>query len=213
MKTRPLQTVYDDHVRDELELLTRWRAGDKAAGGELFERFYDGLYRFFAGKVSGDVEDLIQQTMLACVEGRDRIESFRAYLFGTARLMLFKFYRERVQERFDEVETSLEDLAPSPSRLVDAAEGSRALVAALRRIPLELQILLELHYWEFLSHSELAEATKLSLGTVKGRLERAKTLLRRAIREVAPGRELDPSAIDLDRWAPSYELPPHEDRS
>ncbi len=201
--------VYDRGVDDELDLLTRWRGGDVAAGSELFERYIDGLYRFFAAKVSVDVEDLIQRTFLACVEGRDRIVSFRAYLFGTARLVLFKFYRERVRDNFDEVETSLEDLAPSPSRLVDAADGSRVLGEALRRIPLELQVMLELHYWELLSHTELAEATRLSLGTVKGRLERAKTLLRGQLRALAPGREIDPAAIDLGRWA----TPSQDERS
>lgn len=205
--------VYDVRVLDELDLLTRWRAGETRAGSVLFERYYDRLYRFFAGKASGDVEDLIQQTVLACVEGRDKIESFRAYLFGTARLVLFKFYRERVRERFDEVETSLEDLAPSPSRVVDAADGSRALVEALRRLPLALQILLELHYWERLTQSELAEATGTPLGTMKTYLRRAQALLRQELRDVDPGRDLDPSVLDLDRWAPSYELPSYGDRS
>lgn len=201
--------VYDARVEDEPGLLTRWRAGEAAAGSELFERYYDGLFRFFAAKVSGDVEDLIQQTFLACVEGRDRIVSFRAYLFGTARLILFKFYRDRTRDHFDEVETSLEDLAPSPSRLVDAADGSRLLGEALRRIPLESQVLLELHYWELLSHTELAEATRMTLGTTKGRLERAKLLLKRELDALAPGKEIDPATIDLGRWL----SPAHEERS
>lgn len=211
-------------MNDERELLRRWREGDLAAGNELFERHFDGLYRFFAGKVSRDVEDLIQQTMLACVEGRDRIHgesttSVRAYLFGTARNVLYAHYRRHVRERFDAVHTSLEDLAPSPSRLVEAAHSARLLAAALRRIPLDLQILLELHYWEQLSHSELAEALGLSVGSVKGKLQAAKTRLRRHMAELAEGgglADVPAVGVDLDRWVagiPSEAWEVQEDRS
>lgn len=184
----------------ELDLLARWRGGDALAGRELFERGYDGLYRFFAGKVVVDIEELLEQTLLACVEGRARIVSFRAYLFGTARYMLFKYYREHARENFDEVETSLEDLVPSPSRLVDATDGTRLIIKALRRLPLDLQVLLELRYWEHLSFDELAEATRLSRDTVRARIERATTLLRRNLHALAPERDIDPAAIDLRRF-------------
>jgi RNA polymerase sigma factor (sigma-70 family) len=211
-------------VDDERELLRRWRDGDLAAGNALFERHFDGLYRFFAGKVSRDVEDLIQQTMLACVEGRDRIAgesttSVRAYLFGTARNVLYAHYRKHLHERFDAVNTSLEDLGPSPSRLVDEAVAARLLAAALRRIPLDLQILLELHYWEHMSHSELASALGISLGSVKGKLQGAKTQLRRHMTELAAGdalAELPAVELDLDRWVaalPSSAWEVQEDRS
>lgn len=221
---REALTPYHAPVHDERELLQRWRAGDLGAGNQLFERHFDGLYRFFAGKVSRDVEDLIQQTMLACVEGRDRIAgesttSVRAYLFGTARNVLYAHYRRHMQERFDAVHTSLEDVAPSPSRLLDEAQAARLLAAALRRIPLDLQILLELHYWEQLSHSELAEALGVSLGSVKGKLQTAKAQLRRHMAELASGQELAavPVAdLDLDRWVaalPSLAWEVQEDRS
>lgn len=193
---------------DERELLQRWRDGDVAAGNVLFERHFDALYRFFAGKVSRDVDDLIQQTLLACVEGRDRIDgastaSVRAYLFGIARNVLYGHYRRHARERFDAVRTSLEDLAPSPSRIVDAAHSARLLAGALRRLPLDLQILLELHYWEQLSHAELATALGLSLGAVKGKLQTAKAKLRRLMAELAAGHrlfELPARDSDLDSW-------------
>ena len=217
-------SLYHARVHDERELLQRWRAGDLGAGNQLFERHFDGLYRFFAGKVSRDVDDLIQQTLLGCVEGRDRIAgesttSVRAYLFGTARNVLYAHYRRHMRERFDAVHTSLEDLAPSPSRLFDAAQSARLLAGALRRLPLDLQILLELHYWEQLSHAELATALEASLGSVKGKLQTAKARLRRVMAELASGQglaELPSVDLDLDRWVaalPVASSPAHEDRS
>ena len=191
---------------DDDLLLQRWRAGEAAAGSELFERHFPGLYRFFASKVIRDFDDLIQQTMLACVEGRDRFRgegraSFRGYLYGIARNVLFGHFRRQSQDRFDPLETSLEDLAPSPSQVVDGAAAGRVLAAGLRRLPIDAQVLLELHYWEELTHQELSEAMDLRLGVVKGRLQKAKQQLRARIGEV---RALGPAGQDeggeLDRW-------------
>lgn len=58
------------------------------------------------------------------------------------------------------------------------------IVDALRRIPVELQIALELHYWEGLSASEFADVLDIPLGTVKTRLRRAKQRLRAELVEL-----------------------------
>ena len=71
----------DDAHDDDDDLLERWRAGDKRAGNALFERHFRSLVRFFRNKVSTGIEDLVQETLLACVRGRDRLRddgSFRA---------------------------------------------------------------------------------------------------------------------------------------
>jgi hypothetical protein len=61
-------------VRADDELLEAWRAGDLSAGNALFARHFDSLCRFFRNKVSGEIDDLIQRTLLACLEGQ---RSFR----------------------------------------------------------------------------------------------------------------------------------------
>jgi RNA polymerase sigma-70 factor (ECF subfamily) len=75
------------------------------------------------------------------------------------------------------------------------------LLLALRRIPLELQIVLELHYWEGLSTRELADAMEIPQGTVKSRLRRAREALERELAVVAESQEDVRSTIDgLDHW-------------
>lgn len=192
---------------DDLELLGRWRSGDQKAGKRLFERHFEGLYRFFSSKAAHDVEDLIQATLLACVEKRDRIESFRAYLYGTARHILFGHYG-RQNRRFDPAESSLEDLEPGPSQVAAAGHESRLLAGALRRIPLELQVVLELHYWEGLTHPELAEVLDLSVGQVKGKIAAAKKKFKERLAELQAGRGFNAlSTIDLEGWASSLARP------
>jgi RNA polymerase sigma factor (sigma-70 family) len=110
----------------DAELLRRWREDDQAAARELFSRHFKSLYRFFATKSGGGVEDLVQETLLACVRGRDRLHddgSFKAYMFTVARRVLQKHYAQR--ERRADVDLALAsvvDLSPGP---VTPEEGLR----------------------------------------------------------------------------------------
>ena len=188
-------------VRDA-ELLEAWRTGDRTAGRELFSRHAGSVTRFFRNKIDGDVDDLVQRTFLACVEAKDRVRdgsSFRAYVLRIARNELFNHYaaRHRQAARVDPLTTSILDLGASPSVMVAAGERDRALLAALRRLPLDLQTALELHYWEELTTGELSDVLGIPQGTVKTRLFRARELLRDILRDTGardPEDELpDPS--------------------
>ena len=57
--------------------------------------------------------------------------------------------------------TSLHDLGPSPSNVYAKQEQERLVSGAMRKMPLDLQIALELHYWDKMSLSELAHVFEL----------------------------------------------------
>ena len=183
----------------DLELLACWRAGDQTAGSELFKRHFAGLYRFFVNKVDSEAEDLIQRTLMACVRYRDgleRVTSFKAYLFTVARNELYRHLRKRKPEGIDFTTDSVADLGPSPATLLGDRQRDRLLLGALRSLPVESQLLLELHYWEDLSTAELAAVLEVPHGTAKTRLRRAKQLLTEALRA---GAEASPDD-GIDRW-------------
>lgn len=195
---------------DDFELLDRWRAGDNAAGNQLLKRHFDALYRFFTNKVADHADDLIQATMMACVRGVGTFRKecgFRSFLFVVARHELYRWIkanhrsRGRGREAFDPSLESVADLGPSPSSALAKRKEQRLLLLALRRIPLDLQVVLELHYWEGLSTRELADAVEIPQGTVKSRLRRAREALERELAVVAESQEDVRSTIDgLERW-------------
>lgn len=190
-------------MSSDVELLEGWRAGDNASGSELFRRYFDSLYRFFVTKLPDEAEDLIQSTWMACVRYGEQVAaatSFRAYLFTMARNELCRVLRERKpSDRVDFGVTSLQDLSPSPRTAAAAGEEERALLGALRTLPLDLQLLLELHYWEELSTAELAGVLEIPQGTVKTRIRRARELLESAL--ASGHRAL--SGDELDEWVRS----------
>ncbi|MCH9688336.1 MAG: sigma-70 family RNA polymerase sigma factor [Deltaproteobacteria bacterium] len=191
----------------DFTLLAAWRDGDDDAGQRLLRRHFTRLYLFFSNKVAGDVSDLVQQTMLGCVEGRDRVKedgSFKAFLLGVARHRLYDHYRARCRDPLQPIgETPMAKLGPSATSLVARRQNQRQLLAALRGIPLELQIVLELHYWEELSTADLAQVLGVPQGTVKSRLRRAREALAASLAAISDGAVQDTTDYDLERWARS----------
>jgi RNA polymerase sigma-70 factor (ECF subfamily) len=191
---------------EDSELFRAWRAGDRAAGEALIVRHYDAIARFFRYKASEQAEDLVQRTFLACSDagGGFRGEgSFRAFLFGVARNLLFEHIRRQVRHRPDAdfSLSSLMDLNPGVATLAAEQSEQRLLVRALQHLPLETQVLLELFYWEELSIDEVATALEIPKGTVKSRLFNARALLRETLERLPASDEETRSARSLlDSW-------------
>ena len=191
----------------DAELLQAWADGDARAGEALFERHFESIARFFRNKLPAEAqhEDLIQQTFLGCVEARSRYRgdaSFRSFLFAIAHNQLGKFWRSRSRDRLDLRSVSAYDLDPSPSAALARDELHQQLLIALRRIPLDSQVALELHYWESMTAAEIGEVLDVPLGTAKTRLRRAKQLLEAELRALDSAMQpLDPTGSRLDTWA------------
>jgi len=170
-------------VDTDFDLLDRWRDGDNAAGQALLARHFDTLSGFFESKCGPDADDLVQRTMLACVASKDRFRkhaSFRTYMFTVARHELYQHLhaRRRDGQRLDFSITSIAELLTTPrSRMIKDADKVR-VVEALRRLPVEQQTLLELHYWQELDIEALSEILEIEPGATRVRLHRARKKLR-----------------------------------
>jgi RNA polymerase sigma-70 factor (ECF subfamily) len=196
-------------VISDVELLEAWRAGDKTAGNRLVRRYFARVHHFFKSKVKSGAEDLTQQTFLACVEARDRVDAkrgFRPYLFGIARGKLLHHYRRirRHDARLNPLETSVAALDGNVSGLVASRQEQRLLLLALRKLPLDYQIALEMYYWEDMKVTEVAAVLGAPEGTVKARLARARDQLREQIAELATDPNVrDTTVKHLEDWARS----------
>lgn len=176
-------------------MLQAWRGGDRAAGDALIRRHFAGVLRFFRTKLGDDVEDLVQRTFLDLLEAGDA-PNVRATLFTIANRRLLDHLRARYHDRAEQLgSTSVADLGTSPSGAVARGEEETLLVAALREIPLEYQVALELAYWEGLSGPEIAEILGIAEPTVRSRLTRAREALRDAVARLARSPVLSASTL------------------
>lgn len=170
-----------DPQTSDAELVQAWHRGDKTAADVLIRRHGPRLYNFFAGKVGRGADALCQATLhdgLTAAEppaeDGDR-DSFRARLFAAARRRLLDGYRtgEREGQPLDPHERSMADLEPGLSEAVAAREDQRRLALALRRLPVDLQIALELHHWEGLTVAELGRVLAAPAADIEARLAHA----------------------------------------
>ncbi len=144
-----------------------------------------------------------------CVESPERIPegaSVRAWLLGIARNLLLRHFRDQSREsRAMQRESAVDrDARASASVRLAAREEQRLLLRALRTLPLDLQIAIELYYWEQLTNDEIALVLGIPTGTVKSRLFRARSELRAAIAAIAPSPHVASTTLDaLDAWARS----------
>jgi RNA polymerase sigma factor (sigma-70 family) len=190
-------------VDDDLRLLDLWCNGDTAAGNALFKRHFESIYRFFEHKTDSDIDDLVQETFLQCTSGRAafrRQSTFRTYLFAIARHVLLHHWRKRSRGHavdFDDM--SIASLSTSVgSRLARSEERAR-LMTALREMPVEQQLLLEMYYWQDFDRGQLAEVFEVESATIGSRLTRARQALHAALASIGPA----PSEPALDGWARS----------
>ena len=192
---------------DDAALLVAWQGGSEAAGAQLFRRYYAPVLRFYRSKVGPQAPDLVQRCFLACFEARMRLRaggSFRAFLCGVARNVLLMHFRgsRREREHLDFTERSAEDLGASPVSLLAREREAQLLLQALRSIPLEYQIVLELYYWEGLNSREIADMDDSPESTIRTRLRRAKERLEKRLEELADSPLLArETASNLDGWA------------
>jgi len=192
-----------------MDLLARWRRGEIEAGGRLMERNFPRIKAFFARKTSDrdTIQELTQRTFMRSLDKVHAFEersTFSSFIYGIARNILLEHYRERRKaEQHTSIEdTPIVDLDPSPFTIVERDSERKLLIHVLRRLSLDLQILVELYFFENLSARQVAEVLALPEGTVRGRIRSCRQQIDRHVRDLAESPEqLESTLMTLSRWA------------
>jgi RNA polymerase sigma-70 factor (ECF subfamily) len=178
----------------ELELVGRLRRGEPAAFEEVYAVYRARLYSFLR-RLTGRhelAEDLSQETWLRLA---DRAVDLRedtvlsAWLFTVARNLAASYWRSRWLD--GPLTSSIDDLdlpgdpTVSPERLAEASDDRRALEASLAALAATDREVLLLIGAEGLSPAEAAALCGLKPGTLRKRLERARSRLAEALGRLA----------------------------
>lgn len=149
--------------------------------------FKDGLIkeipnlRAFAASLSGSMQladDLVQDTLLKAWGNSEKFEpgtSLRAWLFTILRNTYYSLYRKRGREVQDSEGTYAERLATHGNQEshLDLADFRKALA----KLPEEQREVLIMVGATGLSYEETAEICGVAIGTIKSRVNRARTKL------------------------------------
>jgi len=164
------------------------RDRDKAAYTGLYHHFAPRIYAFLlrSGIEPATAKDLTQVVMLKLWHRVAQFDpaksSLATWLFQIARNARVDHLRRQHNESpLGEEALTKPDLTPAPDQMLDSFQWEERVRAALAVLPAEQLAIVRLHYFEGLTHSEIAEQTGLPLGTVKARIRLALARLRRSI--------------------------------
>lgn len=162
-------------VPDDVSVIRRMQAGDKAALSELWDRYGSLMYgtALHILRSASDAEDALQEAWLQIWRRSASFDpgrgSVAAWLVTVARTRALDRWRRRsVLGRFEsDLETEPVDPPPSPEENAMQTELRDRLRTALDALDANQRRVLEIAYFEGLSQSEIAQRLGIPLGTVK----------------------------------------------
>lgn len=162
--------------------------------GLVFDRHYATIHRYLERRIGIDgADDLAGDVFRIAFEQRDRFrplyESALPWLYGLASNVLLKHWRRERRHlhalaRFGGADASAaSELDDVDDRLTARADRTR-LLEALASLPARDRDVIVLVAWEELSHDAVAAALDIPPGTVRSRLNRARSHLRELMADI-----------------------------
>jgi RNA polymerase sigma-70 factor (ECF subfamily) len=190
------QRVESSAVEAEARLLGRVARGDERALAALYDRLSPQAYGL-ALRIARDsrlAQDAVQDAFVRAWRGASRYDVRR----GSARAWLLRIVRNAAidQLRSEQAKARAEGRADEgspgrapapPDEAAASAQRSSRLRDALGRLPEEQRRVIEIAYFEGLSHSEIATREGIPVGTVKSRIHEGVARLRRFVEEGSVG--------------------------
>jgi RNA polymerase sigma-70 factor, ECF subfamily len=184
-KAVPVPAVAADP--DDAEVARRFAAGDEQALAWAYER-WAGQVHGMAVRALGpgpDAEDVTQQTFVAAWTGRARYRPTEgplpAWLVGICRHKIADAWAKLAQQRRS-AEAAAADARSAPVHPGDGVDSVVAdrvlLLGELDRLGQPQRGIIELAFFEDLTHAQIAARTGIPLGTVKSHIRRTLERLR-----------------------------------
>lgn len=192
--------VKDDRDTDQL-LVEQCQGGDMAAFDDLVLRYKDRIYNVvfrFLGHHE-DAQDVVQEVFVRAYRG---IQDFQGrsqvytWLFSIAGNLSRNALRDsgrkgrnqgvslnRLEEDAPQVAQRVARVDENPAAVAEQHELNEVLQECIETLPEHYRMVFVLRTFEQLSYDEIAETLGCPRGTVKSRLNQARSQLRDALRE------------------------------
>lgn len=165
-----------------IELVRKAKSGNEAAFGELYDLYFDKVYRFVYFRVNHKetAEDLVSDTFIRAWGKLPEIASvnaFNGWIFQIARNLVIDYYRAK-KPTLDL--TELENVLEYEDNILDRANfgfRQQAFLSALKTLASDQQLVIKLKFLDDLDNAEIAQI----LGKTEGAI---RVIQHRAIKEL-----------------------------
>lgn len=166
------------------------KQGDRKAFGELYETYYDIIYKFVLKKVSNKetAEDITQEIFIQSFEGIGLLnepEKYLSWLYSIADHKCADYFRLKSKNfEVSEEQAASSEYAAFPFNTIMLpddycvnSESADKLKEILNSLKPDMKKVLILYYYDELSLSAIAKKLKVSENTIKQKLYRARKRL------------------------------------
>jgi RNA polymerase sigma-70 factor (ECF subfamily) len=181
-------------VSDE-ELILRFQKGDTEAFTELVVRYKDPLYNYVSRMLRDNIyaEDIVQETFVRVYRNRDRyqqIAKFSTWIYTIAINLTKTELRRQSLRRFFSISSVNEEgrtfeLPDTKINLEKRAEDvilGENIHLAIEKLPKIFREVIILRDLQELSYEEISKIVEVPIGTIKSRMNRARTRLAKILR-------------------------------
>ncbi len=183
--------------RSDEDLAAAFRSGDEEAFNILVRRYKDPLLNF-TFRYLGDydeADDIVQETYIRFYRnpGAYRpVARFSTWLYTIASNLAKSALRRKRRKSFFSISRrsggeqgesyDIPDSRYAADRIADSSMKEEAIRKALNELPLKYREVVLLCDIQELSYEEICSVTGLTMGTVKSRLNRARTRLQKSLK-------------------------------
>lgn len=164
------------------------KKGDIKAFESLFRQYYPALY-MYGISITGNsdiTEEIIQEIFYILWKDREDINIFKSvknYLYGAVRNRSLQYleHQKVLQQHRDYVLNEDSDKGENPLERLEYEELKSIIAETLHKMPERRRIIFEMHRYEGVKYSKIAERLDISVKTVEVEIAKALKSLRKEI--------------------------------
>ena len=172
---------------DEKALVQRAKSGDEEAFAQLYEEYFDKIYRYVALKVGDkmEAEDITQQVFLKAIKSISSFKwkgfPFSAWLYRIAHNQIVDYFRKSKKQVSVTLDESLAADDDDPAEVFDHKLDIEKLSSAAKQLTPAQQEVISLRFTSEMSIIQVAQVMGKSEGAVKALQHSAVVALRKLL--------------------------------
>ena len=174
-------------MQDEENLIRRAKQFDQEALAQLYEEYFDKIYRYVALRMGDrmEAEDITQQVFLNAIKAISSFKlkgvPFSAWLFRIAHNQVVDYLRRKTKRPVAPLNESLASADDDPQLILEHKLQTERLIAATKRLTSAQQEVISLRFAGEMPIAEVAKVMGKSEGAVKALQHSAIIALRKVL--------------------------------
>ena len=174
-------------MQDEENLVRRAKERDQEAFAQLYEEYFDKIYRYIALRIGDrmEAEDITQQVFLNAIRAISSFKlrgvPFSAWLFRIAHNQVVDYLRKKARRATTPLEESLIISEDAPQLIAEQKQDVERLRLATRKLTPAQREVIAFRFAGELSIAQVAKVMGKSEGAVKALQHSAIVALRKAL--------------------------------